>query len=159
MTAIVLSAALYRASPYFGRVTALLERYGAQLWDLAARLWIAQIFFASGLVKIRDWESTLYLFAEEYKVPILPTEVAATPGTAFELGMPILLTLGLFSRLAALPLIAMTCVIQFVLGASNPDYDNVEHAYWLFLLASIVIRGGGAISLDAALKRFVFRRS
>ena len=157
MTAIVLSAALYRAYPFFGRVTGLLERYGAPLWDLAVRLWITQVFFASGLVKIRDWDSTLYLFAEEYKVPILPVDVAATLGTTFELGMPILLTLGLFSRLAALPLIAMTCIIQFVLGAANPDYDHVEHAYWLFLLASIVIRGAGPISLDGALKRYLSR--
>ena len=71
--------------------------------------------------------------------------------------MPVLLTLGLFSRLAALPLIGMTLVIQFVLGASNPDYDNTEHFYWLFLLASIVIRGPGIISLDAAIRRRLTR--
>jgi putative oxidoreductase len=74
-------------------------------------------------------------------------------GTTFELGMPIFLALGLFARLAALPLIGMSLVIQFVLGASNPDYDNVEHFYWLFLLAMIVVRGPGVLSLDYLLRR------
>ena len=71
---------------------------------------------------------------------VLPPEVAAVLGTTFELGMPIFLVLGLGARLAALPLIGMACVIQFVLGANNPDYDNVEHFYWLFLLLMIVFR-------------------
>jgi putative oxidoreductase len=127
------------------------------VWDLAARLWIARVFFTSGLVKIRDWDSTLYLFQEEYKVPVLPVDVAAVLGTTFELCMPVLLTLGLCSRLAALPLIGMTLVIQFVLGAHNPDYDHVEHFMWLFLLTSIVVRGPGPLSLDGVLQRYLKR--
>ncbi len=155
MTTLALPRAVHRAVPSVLRLTEALNKYAAPLWDLAARLWIARVFFQSGLVKIRDWDSTVYLFQEEYKVPVLPPDVAATLGTMFELGMPILLTVGLFSRLAALPLIGMACVIQFVLGASNPDYDHVEHFYWMFLLTSIVIRGAGAISLDAVGKRLL----
>ena len=131
----------------------LIERFATPVLDLAIRLWMARVFFNSGLVKIRDWESTIYLFQEEYRVPVLPPEVAALIGTTFELGMPIFLTLGLFARAAALPLIGMSLVIQFVLGGRSPDYDNVEHFYWLFLLAVIVIRGPGLLSVDALLKR------
>ena len=68
--------------------------------------------------------------------------------------MPVFLVLGLASRLAALPLIGMTLVIQFVLAA-DPAYDNVEHFYWLFLLGMIVIRGPGVLSLDYLIKRKV----
>jgi len=81
-------------------------------------------------------------------VPLLPPEVAAILGTTFELGMPVFLVLGLGARFAALPLLGMACIIQFVLGANNPDYDNVEHFYWMFLLAMIVVRGAGTLSLD-----------
>jgi putative oxidoreductase len=153
MTAVAELPLVSHLAPLYGRATAGLARYGAPLWDLAVRLWMARVFFNSGLTKINDWDSTIYLFQDEYKVPLLPPEAAAVLGTTFELGMPVLLTLGLFSRLAALPLIGMTLVIQFVLGGSNPAYDNVEHFYWLFLLAGIVVRGAGPVSLDAVLKR------
>ena len=116
--------------------------------DLALRLWMARVFFSSGLTKIRDWESTLFLFEYEYAVPVLPYSLTATLATAFELVMPVLLVVGFLTRLSALPLIGMTLVIQFVLGAANPAYDNVLHFYWLFLLATIVVRGPGLISAD-----------
>lgn len=132
----------------YDRAVAALQHYAAPIYDLAVRLWIAQVFFLSGRTKIADWDSTVYLFEDEYKVPILPPEIAAYIGTTFELLMPVFLIVGLASRLAALPLIGMACVIQFVLGGSNPDYDNVEHIYWLFLLVSIVIRGPGPLSAD-----------
>lgn len=130
------------------QVTGVLGRYASPLFDLVVRLWIARVFFQSGRTKLADWAITVALFQDEYNVPLLPPEVAAVMGTTFELGMPVFLTLGLGSRLAALPLIAMTCVIQFALGGANPDYDSVEHFYWLFLLGMIVIKGAGPISLD-----------
>ena len=55
---------------------------------LAARLYVAQVFFLSGLTKLRDWETTLFLFTEEYKVPVLTPPVAAVLGTAGELVLP-----------------------------------------------------------------------
>ena len=142
----------------YDMATNALERYAAPVFDLAVRLWMARVFFNSGRVKIADWSSTIYLFKDEYKVPLLPPEVAAVIGTTFELGMPIFLVLGLGARFAALPLIGMSCVIQFVLGANNPDYDNVEHFYWLFLLTMIVVRGAGTLSLDWLLRNRVFAR-
>jgi putative oxidoreductase len=125
-----------------------LTRYAGPLFDLTVRLWIAQVFFRSGRTKLADWAITVSLFQDEYNVPLLPPEIAAVVGTTFELGMPVFLALGLAARLAALPLIAMTCVIQFVLGGANPDYDSTEHFYWLFGLGMIVIKGPGPISLD-----------
>ena len=118
------------------------------MFDLVVRLFIANVFFKSGLTKIKDWDITVSLFADEYQVPVLPPEVAAALGTTFELSMPVLLVLGLGARLAALPLFGMACVIQFVLGAANPDYDNPMHFYWMFLLGMIAIKGPGPISLD-----------
>lgn len=140
------------------RAVGLIEAWAAPVLQLAIRLWIARVFFNSGLTKIQDWDATLFLFQEEYRVPLLPTSVAALMGTTFELAMPVLLVVGLATRLAALPLIGMSLVIQFVLGATNPAYDNVEHFYWLFLLLAIAIRGPGAISLDHLLSRWIDSR-
>lgn len=134
-------------------VTALLRRFVSPAFDLIVRLWIGTVFFRSGLEKIKDWDSTVFLFTEEYKLPLLPPDVAAVLGTINELSMPLLLFIGLASRLATLPLIAMTCVIQFVLGASNPAYDSAEHFYWLFLLGMILVRGPGLYSVDHLIAR------
>ena len=139
-----------------GRLRAIadvLEHYGAPILDLAGRLWIARVFFLSGLTKIKDWEGTLFLFEYEYAVPVLPFELTAFLATAFELGAPVLLVLGLTTRLAALPLLVMTLVIQFVLGAANPAYDNIQHVYWMFLLAALILRGAGPLSVDRLLAR------
>jgi putative oxidoreductase len=134
--------------PHIRNVRDLLTRFVAPVFDLAVRVWIGLVFFRSGLEKAKDWESTLFLFQEEYKLPILPPELAAGLGMATELAMPVLLFAGLAARLAALPLIAMTLVIQFVLGAMDPAYNSIEHYYWLFLLSAIVVRGPGTLSAD-----------
>ena len=132
-----------------------LDAWLAPAVQLALRLWIADVFFLSGLTKIRDWDSTLLLFEFEYKVPLLPTSMAAFLGTFCELTMPVLLVLGLFTRLAAVPLLFMAMVIQFVLGASNPAFDSVEHIYWMLLLLVLIARGGGLLSLDHLLNRYL----
>ena len=129
-------------------VTDALSRYASPVFDVVVRLFIANVFFKSGLTKIKDWDITVSLFADEYQVPVLPPEVAAALGTTFELAMPVFLVLGLGARVAALPLLGMACVIQFVLGAANPDYDNPMHFYWMFLLGMVIIKGPGPISLD-----------
>lgn len=124
------------------------ERIGGPLIDLAFRLIMARIFFQSGLNKLNDFENTVFLFQYEYAVPVLPPEIAAYLAAFFELAMPVLLVLGLFTRLAALPLLGMALVIQFVLGAGNPAYFQWEHYFWMLTLAYLVIRGAGPISLD-----------
>ncbi len=141
--------------PLVRTVKALLSTFAAPVLDLSIRIWIGLVFFRSGLLKAQDWESTVFLFKDEYHLPILPPEVAAALGMTAEIAMPVFLFIGLAARLAAVPLILMTCVIQFVLGASMPDYDSTEHFYWLFLLAMVVVRGPGTLSLDHLIaKRF-----
>ncbi|MDX2221466.1 MAG: DoxX family protein [Rhodospirillaceae bacterium] len=135
------------------QAVSLLDRFAAPAADLAVRIMIGLVFFNSGRQKLQDWESTVFLFAEEYKVPLLTPEAAAWLGTTFEVTMPLLLFVGLAARLAALPLLGMALVIQFVLGASNPAYDSMEHFYWMILLLLIVVRGPGMLSLDHVIKR------
>ena len=109
---------------------------------LVLRLWIAYIFWNAGMVKIEDFDNTIALFRDEYKTPFLPPQIAAFFATAFELSCPILLTLGLATRLATLPLLAMTAVIQLT-------YDqNIQHYYWAMLLGTILVSVAGKISLD-----------
>lgn len=114
---------------------------------LGIRAWIAMIFLAAGLTKVANFENTVVLFEYEYMVPLLPPAWAATLATTFELAMPVLLVAGLFTRLATLPLIAMTLVIQFTY------LHHVDHFYWLMLLGLIALRGPGALSLDHVLLR------
>lgn len=137
--------------PSLARLTAApeaLDRWGGPLLDLWIRLTVAPIFLRSGLQKVSDWPSTLFLFETDYRLPLLPPELAAPLAAATELTMPVLLILGLATRLAALPLLAMALVIQFVLGASDPAFDNPQHFFWMILLTSLIVRGGGTLSLD-----------
>ena len=81
--------------------------------DLGIRLYLAKVFFLSGLTKIRDWDTTLALFQEEYHVPVVPPELAAFMGTAGELVLPVFLTLGLATRLAAFGLTFTVAALSF----------------------------------------------
>ena len=109
---------------------------------LVIRLWMAHVFWVSGVLKISDWDNTLYLFTNEFPVPGLPPFVAAIFGTLFELSCPILLTLGFASRLATLPLLVMTAVINFTYA------NELEHYYWAMLLGVILCHGPGKLSVD-----------
>jgi putative oxidoreductase len=144
-----------------GRVLALIDavqRGGSPIVDLLIRLALFRVFFWSGLVKIHDWPGTVQLFQYEYMVPVLPPDIAAVLAAACELGASSLLVLGLFSRLAAIPLLLMSMVIQFVLGAANPAYNDLEHYLWMVLLLSVILRGPGAISVDAWMRHRLTRR-
>ncbi|MBM3117251.1 DoxX family protein [Jeongeupia naejangsanensis] len=119
----------------------------APLLALAARLYVARAFFLSGLTKIRDWDTTLLLFTEEYHVPILAPAVAAPLATAGELVLPVLLVLGLFGRFAAAGLF----VVNIVAVISYPDLGAAEikdHVLWGVMLVYLVVHGCGAWSLD-----------
>ena len=94
------------------------------------------------------------LFRDEYPVPLLPPEIAAPIATATELSMPVLLVLGLFTRLATLPLLGMIVVIQLFV---YPD-SWAEHLNWIALLLLILTRGPGAISLDRLIAPVLFPR-
>jgi putative oxidoreductase len=125
----------------------LAERTPYSLVALASRIAVADIFWRSGRTKVQGFsirEETFYLFREEYKVPLLPPDVAAYLSTVAEHVFPVLLVLGLASRLSAIGLFGMTLVIQlFVVPGGWP-----EHILWFSLLLGIIARGPGAISLD-----------
>lgn len=114
---------------------------------LLARLYVAQVFFLSGLTKLRDWETTLFLFTEEYKVPLLPPALAAVMGTAGELVLPVLLALGLCGRFGALGLSVMNVVAVISLSEIAPAAMQ-QHILWGALLAGVAIFGPGNWSVD-----------
>ena len=131
------------------RITALVPEAAIAL---LMRIGIAVPFFLSGRTKVDGLltlkDSTFYLFAEEYCVPLLPTDLAAYAATWAEHGLPILIVLGLLTRAAAFGLLAMTAVIQlFVIPAGWPT-----HLLWLALLVYLIGRGPGAWSVDRELK-------
>lgn len=136
----------------WNRVADLLSRtIGDSLLALGARLALAAIFFLSGRTKVEGLitvtEGTQALFRDEYRVPLLAPEVAAHLATWVEHLLPALLVLGLFTRLSALGLFAMTAVIQlFVYPDAWPT-----HLSWATLALFLAARGGGSLSLDARL--------
>ena len=124
---------------------------GHDLLALAARFGIAGVFWLSGRTKVEGWltvsDSAMALFADEYKVPLLPPGIAAHLAAYAEHLFPILLVLGLFTRASALALLAMTAVIQiFVYPDAWPT-----HLVWATALLYLVGRGAGRWSLDARL--------
>jgi len=132
---------------------ALLERFPLSLIQLAMRIAIGMVFFNSGLLKINSWEFAVKLFEDEYKVPFIDPTLAARIATFNELTFPILLFLGLATRLATLPLIGMLAVIQIFV------YPQAwtEHLLWASVLVFLLTRGAGAISLDHVIERILLR--
>jgi putative oxidoreductase len=130
-----------------GAVTGALGRFPLAILQLAFRLAIASVFLKAGLNKLASWELTVQLFRDEYKVPVFPPEMAAAMATTFEIGCSALLIAGLATRLATLPLLGMICVIQLFVypGAYS------EHLTWASILAFLLTRGAGSISLDRLL--------
>lgn len=128
-------------------VTGLLGRFPLPVLQLLFRLAVASVFLKAGLNKLSGWEFTVQLFMDEYKVPVLPPEVAAVFAATTELACSILLILGLFTRLATLPLLGMIMVIQIFV------YPNAysEHLTWGSILIFLLTRGGGTFSLDRPL--------
>jgi putative oxidoreductase len=115
---------------------------------LAVRLYVACVFFMSGLTKIRDWNITLALFENEYHVPLLPSAWAAGLGTSAELALPVLLALGLGSRAAAIALF----VFNIVAVVSYPELSDAglkDHMLWGALMLVTFFYGPGRLSLDA----------
>ncbi len=133
------------------RVVTLLD-YASPLIDVVIRLWLAEVFFRSGLVKMTSWQSTLALFENEYHVPLLPPIAAAYLGTFVELVFPVLLALGLGAR--------FSCIVLFVFNAvavlSYPDLSEAglkDHYYWGLLLLVPLLHGPGKLSVDLLIAR------
>ena len=133
---------------------ALLDRL-APLADLAARLYIANVFFVSGWNKVTDWESTLYLFREEYHVPLLPPALAAYLGAGGELGLSVLLAIGLWTRFAASGLFVLNivAVVSYYDALKDSPAALQDHLEWGLLLALLIVGTVRQLSVDHLLLR------
>jgi putative oxidoreductase len=137
------------------RITLLFQRleyYGWPFLLLAIRLSMGYLFWRSGKLKIKHFDATLDLFRFEYKVPLIPPDIAAYFTMAFEVVCPILLVLGLMTRVATIPLLLITGVIQMTYIC------HLDHLYWSLLLGVLLLKGAGAFSMDALWnRRYGFR--
>jgi putative oxidoreductase len=129
----------------------LFARIPTDLVALLLRVFPALVFFLSGRTKVENWftikDSTYFLFAEEYALPVIPPDLAAVLATVAEHALPVLMILGLFTRFSALGLLLMTLVIQIFV---YPD-AWVTHGLWGAALLAVVAWGPGRWSVDHAL--------
>jgi len=119
---------------------------------LAIRVYVAWQFLKSGWLKVTDWDTTLFLFQEEYRVPLIAPAVAAELGTAGEIVFPLLLIAGLLARYAALGLLAVNAlaVVSYahVLLGTGFEAALGQHYLWGLMLLILVVFGPGRLSAD-----------
>ncbi|MET3108863.1 putative oxidoreductase [Oxalobacteraceae bacterium GrIS 2.11] len=137
-------------------------QWGGAFLSAVLRCYVAWQFLKSGLVKIQNWQSTLDLFHNEYHVPVLPPDLAAYMGAGGELVLPCFLILGLFSRPAAIGMMAVNAMAVI----SYPQLWEFEcpaaindHFYWTIMLLVVLVFGAGRFSLDAVLKNQAGKKS
>jgi putative oxidoreductase len=132
-----------------------LDRFPYTVLAIPLRLAVATVFWNSGMTKLASWDTTIALFADDYKVPLLPPEIAAYFGTTIELTTPVLLVLGLLTRPAAAVLLGMTAFIEvFVYPQAWPT-----HIQWAAMLLVLLFRGPGTLSIDFALQEWFGRET
>ena len=135
-------------------------RFFQPLGFLIVRLWVAKVFFMSGLTKIQSWSSTLALFKYEYNVPLLPSNWAAVIGTGVELVMPVLLVLGLGRRMPAFILFVFNIIAVFSYDFLHTPEGAVglnQHLYWGMLLMLMMFHGNGKLALDNVISRYAHK--
>jgi putative oxidoreductase len=123
--------------------------------ELGMRLAVGATFFRSGMNKLQSFDTAIALFRDEYRLPLLPPELAAYMGTAVEVSAPVLLVFGVFARLGAAALLAMTLTIQFLVYPENWP----EHLMWASILAYVLRNGPGALSIDRLIAFRLFGRT
>lgn len=147
------------AAPSPARRLAALYATAAELLDplqplfaLALRIYVARVFFTSGMIKLGNWAGTLGLFENEFHVPLLPPHAAAVLGTAAELGLPVFLVLGLGTRAAAFALFVFN-IVAVISYPGLSDAGLKDHMIWGTMLLATLFYGPGKISVDAWLGR------
>ena len=128
------------------------------LLALGLRLYVGWQFFHAGMLKLGAWDSTLYLFENEYRTPVLSPHLAAVLGTAGELAFPVLLWVGLASRMAALGLqfVNVMAVVAYAHVIFNPEFGTsaaADHYLWGLMILVIMVFGPGRLSIDELLLR------
>ena len=131
------------------------RRFPLSLLEFGMRLAVGATFFRSGMNKYQSFDTAITLFRDEYRLPLLPPEIAATMGTTVELCAPVLLVLGVFARFGAAALLFMTLTIQFLVYPENWP----EHLMWASILAYVLSRGAGALSIDRIVAFNLFGRA
>lgn len=143
------SHASLRPVAWLLKVRGWLEAVPYAVLAIPLRLGVAWIFWSSAQVKLIDWQRTVQLFADEYRVPLLPPELAANMALSIEIAAPVLLVLGLFTRATVTVLMGMTAVIQtFVYPEAWPT-----HLQWVAMMVVLLCRGAGTLSVDYLLWR------
>jgi putative oxidoreductase len=137
------------------RLRCIANRFPLSLIELGMRVAVGATFFRSGLLKLQSFDTAIALFRDEYRLPLLPPELAAYIGTTVELTAPILLVLGLGARAGAAALLAMTLTIQFLVYPEN----WTEHLMWGSILAYVLSRGAGKLSIDRLIALNLFGRA
>jgi len=127
--------------------------------DLVARLYIAKVFILSGWNKISDWETTLYLFREEYHVPLLNPEFAAVFASAGELALPVLLVTGIFTQLSALGLFVLNivAVVSYYATLSQSPAALTDHLQWGIMLAVLMTMPERKLALEYFVGKYFLR--
>ena len=151
MSSIARPAAPVAIAQIYAAATRAIDRV-QPAFALAVRLYVARIFFLSGLTKLHDWSITRALFENEYHVPLLPPELAAWLGTGAEIALPILIVAGLGTRFAAAALFAF----NIVAAVSYPDLSDAglkDHMLWGALMLVTIVYGPGRWSADHLLAR------
>ena len=136
----------------------LLAKFPRAVLDLGLRVGVGMVFLKSALTKLDDsWrvsDTAIALFQDEYKVPLLPPEIAAYLGAANELFASLMIILGLGARLGAAALLGLVAVIQFLVYPGN----WAEHLMWASLLVYVLTRGPGVLSADHLIARRLLGR-
>ena len=132
------------------------EDWGSSVVNLGLRLYLAEVFFTSGMTKIQSWDTTLMLFEYEYSVPLLSPSMAAYLGTGAELVLPILLVLGLGGRFAAVALFIFNIVAVISYPTLN-DPGKVWHYLWGLAFVLPILFGPGKLSVDHILRKKFMR--
>ncbi|WP_439893653.1 DoxX family protein (plasmid) [Ralstonia sp. 25C] len=145
-------APLSRFRTVFDRITGAQSGLYA-LVLLVARAYLFYVFFRSGLTKLHDWDTTVLLFTEEYKVPLLPPMLAAALGTFGELVFPTLMLIGIVPRLAAVGLFFVNVVAALSYWA-NLSASAIEfHFVWGVLIAIVATVGPGWLAVQTLWQR------
>jgi putative oxidoreductase len=137
------------------RLRTAAARFPLSLIELGMRVAVGATFFRSGMLKLQSFDTAITLFRDEYRLPLLPPELAAYMGTTVELSAPVLLVLGLGARLGAAALLAMTLTIQFLVYPENWP----EHLMWGSILAYVLTRGAGRLAVDRLVALNLFGRA
>lgn len=122
-----------------------------------ARIYLFNVFFIAGLTKLRDWESTLFLFEYEYSVPLLSPQLAAYLGTGTELILPTLILIGLFSSASAIGLFIFNIVAVFSLEEMS-NAAMLLHVIWGLLIFCIMVWGAGKLSVDHFIQKTILKQ-